>query len=157
MRFVLFEGEASLLEFSSLSGDDRFDESIETIIDEPMPGGPEWPAVASGDSLLVEVRFGGAGGGDSVVRFAAEQTPVRLNRNSMRVEPRRPVPRSAAATVKYDVQPSGIVEPRSIEVLRSNDNDLTDAILEALRMAQFEPATSNCRPIAQSVVQTFGN
>jgi len=158
MRFVLFRGgDTRLLEVESSSGDDRFDESLETILEEPMPGGPDWPELAASDSVVVIMRFGDPRAAGALVRFAAEQTPVELNRNSMWVQPRRQLPRSASATVKYDVLAGGLVEPRSIEVLRSDSPDLTDAIVDALRMARFQPATSNCRPISQSVVQTFGN
>jgi len=70
--------------------------------------------------------------------------------------PGTPDARLRRATVKYDVLENGRVDPGSIEILQSSDLELSRAIEQALIGARFTPARSNCRAVAQSVVQVFG-
>ena len=98
------------------------------------------------------------GDSDAVVRFAAQQTPVRPVRSSLRVTLSRPVSSSAAtarvmATVKYDVGLDGGAS--NLQVLRALPSAFGEAVGEAVLRARFTPAQSNCRPVAQSVVQDF--
>jgi hypothetical protein len=148
------------------SGDRLFDQSLPSIFERPLPGSPAFPSLPPGypaDSLVLSVSLGFIDTSYAlvgVVRFAAEQRPVRLEPGSLRVEaprgPGSPMPSARRATVAYDVTVGGTVDPGSIEVLESTDPDLSRAIRDALMRARFEPAESNCRPIAQTVVQTFG-
>jgi hypothetical protein len=152
------EVEASDLEGS---GDDGFDRSLRSIVDEPMPAAPDLPELPEdfvADSATLRISFGHANAAEphAVIRFAAHQTPVRLVPGTLRVDNPPGSSRAPRATVKYDVTPSGTVRRASIEILRSSSRALSEAIQDGLLRARFEPATSNCRPIGQSVVQTFG-
>jgi len=143
------------------SGDGRFDKSLESIFRKPMPGAPPFPPVPTAlasDSVPLSLQFGidTATAPHALVRFAAVQTPVRLIPGTLRVDTPRGS-RRPSATVKYDVTRRGTVAPGSIQILRASDGRLGRAIEAALRGARFEPATSNCRAISQTVVQTFGN
>ena len=147
------------------SGDKTFDRSLESIVREPMPSSGEFPSLPAsfaGDSAVIMLSFGEAPAaeGAGVVRFAAQQRPVRLVPGTMNiVAPREagtPNARSRRATVKYDVTAEGVVARGSIEVLQSSDPALTRAIEDALVGARFTPAQSNCRAVAQSVLQNFG-
>lgn len=146
------------------SGDPFFDRSLPTIVNEPMPGSPKppaWPYGMASDSVVLLLSFGleDVAGPHAVVRFAAQQSPVRLRPGTLRVSaPRTPqVPASLPrrATVKYDVTEDGLVAAGSVQVVESSDRALTRAIQDALPAARFEPAQSNCRPIRMSVMQTF--
>lgn len=159
-------GRLRAAEPAPASGDRTFDRSLRSIATEPMPGAPdlpELPAGVSGDSIVVRLLFGaeqipeGAG----VIRFASEQSSVQLIPGTLEVVPRGnssgrggTAPR---ATVKYDVSADGVVTPSSVEILESSSPELTAAIREGLMRARFVAATSNCRPIAMSVLQRFGN
>lgn len=158
------DGKVVLAGTPLLSGDRTFDRSLESIAHEPMPAAPGFPRLPQsfiGDSAVITLTFGdepepGAG----VARFAAQQRPVRLVPGTLNiVAPREqgtPSARSRRATVKYDVTVDGIVARGSIEVLQSSDRELSRAIEEALASARFTPAQSDCRAIAQSVLQNFG-
>jgi hypothetical protein len=145
------------------SGNDQFDRTLSSIWDDPMPAAPAFPAVpsgVSGDSVVVALSLGAwpdSSRRGGIVRFAAVQTRIQVVPNTLRVATpsgmRGRVPRT---TVKYDVTTAGSVDPASIEFLDGVDPELEDAIRTGLRAAQFRPPTSNCRPIVQSVVQTFG-
>ncbi len=151
------DGGASFGDLVRRSDDGRFDDSLESIVDEPMPGSPDLPRPGS-ESVTVLLTFGEAVEGGSTLRFAAEQTGVQIFGNSLRVE--RVDPRSARSgrvTIKYDVMESGSVDPRSIEVLRSSSPDFARSVQDGVLRARYTPATSNCITIRQSVVQTFGN
>lgn len=148
------------------SGDRNFDRSLRTIATEPIPGAPDIPALPegfTGDSLLVRVRFGAPDvpEGAGVVRFASAQTAVQLIPGTLEVVPRGNSGgrggTSPSATVKYDVSADGTVMPSTVEILESSSPELTAAIREGLMRARFVAATSNCRPIAMSVLQRFGN
>ena len=148
------------------SGDRLFDQSLRSMVEGPLPGSPALPQLTPGypgDSAVLNLTIGfidSTVANGAVVRFAAEQSSVRLQPGSLRVEaPRGPgTPSSSArrATVKYDVTTAGIVDMGSFEVLETSDNDLAQAIRDGLARAHFSPAESNCRPIAHTVVQTFG-
>ena len=58
--------------------------------------------------------------------------------------------------MKYDIGGTGRVDPTSLEFVRSAGVRFDEAIRAGLRDARFRPPTSNCRPVAQTVVQTFG-
>ena len=115
-----------------------------------------------GDSLVLRVYFGydSLPSAHGSIRFAAEQTPVRLTSAPLSVRaPRGPgTPPSAArgAVFKYDVTELGEILPGSVEVLESSDRDYEVAVRDNLLRQHFQPATQNCRPIAMSVVQRFG-
>ncbi len=149
----------------SASGDRDFDRSLRSIANDPMPGAPPiptFPGGVSGDSLVVRLYFGY----DSVplphgvIRFAAEQTPVRLTSAPLSVTaPRGPgtLPSgSRGAVFKYDVTEMGEILPGSVEVLESSDHDYEVAVRDNLLRQHFQAATQNCRPITMSVVQRFG-
>lgn len=145
------------------SGDRTFDESLASIVDAPMPGAPPFPTLPTSvsDSVLVDLVFGDVPSGTAAtIRFAAQQRPVRLVPGTLNVVAPRdagtPNARNRRATVKYDVFIEGTVDPGSIEILESSDAEIGRAIEQALRSARFTPAQSNCRAVAQSVVQTFG-
>lgn len=159
---VLFQDSArNRLEIVTGSGDRSFDGSLASIVDDPMPASARFPAVPGGaDSVIVRLAFGDAAAdsGGGVIRFAAHQTRIELRRGTLRVDPppghRGDFP---PITVKYDVLESGRVDPLSLEFVRSpGGRDFERAIREGLLRAQFTPPTSNCRPVAQTVVQTFG-
>jgi hypothetical protein len=143
------------------SGDRAFDRTLPTLFREGAPGSPELPALPTGvDSVRLVVGFGtepeeGAG----AVRFAAQQTPLTVVPGSLTVT-RPPSPGSVGppqpVTVKYDVDASGRLVPGSIDVLEGSDRALVNAIQSGLVRARFTPARSNCRPVALSVVQQFG-
>lgn len=146
------------------SGDRTFDESLASIVDAPMPAAPDFPtlpAALAADSVLVDLVFGEEpSGAGATIRFAAQQRPVRLVPGTLNVVAPRdvgtPNARNRRATVKYDVTVEGTVDPGSIEIIESSDPEIGRAIEQALRGARFTPAQSNCRAVAQSVVQTFG-
>jgi hypothetical protein len=146
------------------SGDRMFDESLASIVDAPMPAAPDFPTLPAGiagDSALVELVFGEeTSGAAATIRFAAQQRPVRLVPGTLNVVAPRdvgtPNARNRRATVKYDVTAEGSVALGSIEIVESSDPEIRRAIEQALRGARFTPAQSNCRAVAQSVVQTFG-
>jgi TonB family protein len=159
---VLFRNaERNRLELVDASGDRTFDESIRSIVVDPMPAVAGFPTIAgeSADSVVVRLTFGDVPPGDvGYVRFAAHQTRIELDRASLRVDPpaghRGNFP---AMTVKYDVTESGRVDPASIEFVRSlGDRGYEHAVRDGLMRARFTPPTSNCRPVSQTVVQTFG-
>lgn len=143
------------------SGDRLFDRSLTTLFgrspyDHPLP---PFPAGLSADSVGVVVTLGEEPGDSArVVRFAAQQTTARIVPGSFRLTRRRPAQGSAAArtsaTVKYDVDARG--QMSAVQVLRASVADFGEAVAEALQGASFTPSQSNCRPIAQSVVQEFG-
>lgn len=167
LRVVLFRNERKpRVDVIKPSGDKRFDETVASMVEDPMPASPALPGLPPGserDSIVVHLTLGDipSAGVQGVVRFAAVQTRVELVRNSLQVvptvgtSPGRPasVP---PVTVKYDVRENGTVDEASIEFLSGAASGMEMAIREGLRLARFKPATSNCRPIAQSVVQTFG-
>jgi len=144
------------------SGNRAFDRSLETIASHPMPGSPALPGLPpgeTGDSVVVTLTFGDTPDIDprGIVRFAAVQTRIELETRSLAVQ--RPPGYSGnfpRMTVKYDVTTEGRVDPVSIEFVRTRGAEFEHQIRDALMKARFRPPTSNCRPIAQSVVQTIG-
>lgn len=149
-------------ELTAKSGDGRFDRSLETIVGDPMPDSPPFPALPqslAADSVIVVVTFGDTSSvaAQGVVHFAAAQTRGELVPNTLRVNPppghSGPFPQS---TVKYDILETGRVDPASLEFVRSAGVRFDEAIRAGLRDARFGPPTSNCRPVAQTLVQTFG-
>lgn len=157
-------GRVSRFEILQGTGDRRFDRSLESIFAPGVRGPrlPELPDTFGKDSVRLVVSLGAVpeGDGAATVRFAAQQSPVRVVPGTLHVVP----PRGAAAdgsaraevTVKYDVDSEGRMVPGSLQVLRGSDRRLARAIATALPQASFVPAHANCRPIARSVVQTFG-
>lgn len=126
-----------------------------------MPASPPYPVVSldEGDSLVVEVELGKEpeGEGEGLVRFAAHQTPIELHRSTLRISfSQRGTARPPRVTVKYDVDPTGRVNSNSIEFLGHVEFELEQAIREGLSGARFEAPTSNCRSVAQTVVQVIG-
>lgn len=163
LRVVLFrDGRSPLGHVVAGSGEKRFDETLSSIWRDPMPGAPTFPGFPStyaADSAVVSLYLGKLPDTEivGVERFAAVQTPVELNRSTLRVSV--PGGRSGATprvTVKYDVTETGTVDGGSIEFLSMASYEFQEAIRSGLMRARFRPPTSNCRPIRQSVVQTFG-
>lgn len=163
IQLVVFrDGRAPLGSVVAGSGEKRFDETLSSIWQDPMPGAPPFPALPSAyeaDSAVVTIHLGKLPEATmiGVARFAAVQTPVDLNRNTMGFA----VPGSRGGgpprvTVKYDVNEAGRVDQESIEFLTRASYEVEDAIRGGLMRARFKPPTSNCRAIRQSVVQTFG-
>lgn len=126
-----------------------------------MPASPSYPSLSldDGDSLVVVVELGNEPEGEApgIMRFAAHQTPMKLHRSTLRIRfsqsSAAPPPR---VTVKYDVSPTGRVIPSSIEFLGHIDFEFEQAIREGLLAASFDAPTSDCRRIAQTVVQVIG-
>lgn len=160
---VLFRNtRRNRLELTEVSGDKTFDESLRTIVNDPMPASADFPALPNEavDSVVIRMILGTVPSDEvvGVVRFAAHQTRIELDRASLRIDPpaghRGDFP---TTTVKYDVTESGRVNPVSIEFVRSTGGRVYEnAIRDGLVRARFTPPTSNCRPVAQTVVQTFG-
>jgi TonB family protein len=160
---VLFRNaERNRLELTETSGDKTFDESLRSIVNDPMPASADFPALPkdAADSVVIGMVFGAVPSGERValVRFAAHQTRIELDRASLRIDPpaghRGDFP---IMTVKYDVTESGRVNPASIEFVRSTGGRAYEnAVRDGLVRARFTPPTSNCRPVSQTVVQTFG-
>lgn len=166
-RVVMFrDGRTPRGEIITPSGDKRFDETLKSIVDDPMPASPPLPQLPAGsaaDSMSVVLTFGEipTTGVQGLVRFAAVQTPIELDRGSLQVvavpstssgRPALPPP----FTVKYDVRENGTVDDLSIEFLSGTSSGMEMSVRNSLRNARFKAPTSNCRPIAQTVVQTFG-
>jgi hypothetical protein len=155
------DGREPAVTVEKSSGDRLFDRSLETIFgqspyDHPIPPFPESLAA---DSMRVTVTLGEEPADSAAtVRFAAQQTAVRPVRSSLRVVPTRSMSGLAAnarvfAMVKYDVGVTG--RASNVQVLRALPLPFGEAVADALLNASFTPAQSNCRPIAQSVVQEF--
>jgi TonB family protein len=141
------------------SGDRAFDRSLTGLFREGAPGAPDLPALPAGaDSVRVTVGFGGAApAGAGLVRFARQQSPVEVVPGSLQVTPPRGASGSTAhATVKYDVDPSGALVASSIQFLSSSDREMEQNVRAGLLRARFQPARSDCRAVALSVVQQFG-
>lgn len=158
------DGRVTRFEILEASGDRGFDRTLGSIF---APGGrgprlPELPETLGADSVRLVVALGRVpeSDGAATVRFAAQQSPVRVVPGTLHVVPPRSTAASSAPpseiTVKYDVDPEGRMVPGSFRVLRGSDRRLARAIATALPQASFVPAHANCRPIARSVVQTFG-
>jgi hypothetical protein len=146
------------------SGDRAFDRSVADAFGEGAPGAPALPALPAGmDSLRVAVGFGAApdaGAGAAQVRFAVQQTPVVVVQGTLQVARPQTASTSIAppsATVKYDVDASGRIDPTSIDVLASTDRAMEQGVRAGLLRARFVPAQSNCRAVPLSVVQQFGD
>lgn len=158
------DGRVSRFEILQGTGDRGFDRSLESIFAPGVHGPrlPELPETLGADSVRLVVSLGTVPKAEdaATVRFAAQQSPVRVVPGTLHVVlPRREGASSAPpaeVTVKYDVDPDGRMVPGSIRVLRGSDRQLARAIATALQQASFVPAHANCRPIARSVVQTFG-
>jgi TonB family protein len=155
-------GRVGRAEVAQPSGDAAFDRSLAGALRGGAPAAPSLPELPEGlDSLRVVLVFGAEPPeGAAAVRFAAQQSPVRvvpgtlvLTRTRVQGAPRGPDP---VATVKYDVDATGGIVPGSIEVLQSTDTGFATGVREALQRARFTPAQSNCRAVPLSVVQRFG-
>ena len=142
------------------SGDRLFDRSLTTIFgrspyEHPLP---PFPAGLTADSVRVRVSLGEEPEGSAaVVRFAAQQTPARMVPGTLRGTERRPYVRPGSwpvAIIKYDVGPDARVS--GIQVLSATTREIGEAVALSVERASFTPAKSNCREIAQSVVQQFG-
>jgi hypothetical protein len=154
------------------SGDRTFDNSLRSAFANPLPGSPPLPALPpewAGDSLVLAVWYGlpdSAGAQAAVVRFAAQQSPVRMiGTMSIRVpftttslDPGGTPPRAPShrLTVKYDVREDGSVDMGSFEILETSDRQFARLVQDEVMRMRFHPAHSNCRPVAMSVVQTMG-
>lgn len=144
------------------SGDGTFDKTLSSIWEHPMPDAPAFPEVPreiAEDSVIVLLYLGDVPDADfvGIERFPTVQTSIELLRNTLRVS--MPSGRSNSmprTTVKYDVTATGAVDTESIEFLTAAPAEFQDAIRTGLMVARFRPPTSNCRPVAQTVVQTFG-
>lgn len=141
----------------SVSGDPLFDESLETILTDPMPSSPRLPAAPFNgpDTVRILLRFGiepQAGERFGMVRFARQQRPVRVVPGWLTV---RGLP-TDRAVVKYDVGHDGRVVPMSVQVLESPSAGFANALQNGLYDARFTPAQADCRTITLTVVQIFG-
>lgn len=162
LRLTIYrDARSPRAELVERSGDERFDNSLRSIAAEPMPGSPAFPSlpVSAPDSVVVDLSLGAEPQAEhvGVARFAAAQTRIELDRRSLEVRPpvghTGPFPRT---TVKYDILPDGRVDPSSFEFVRSPGRRYESVVAQALLDARFTAPTSNCRPVAQTVVQTFG-
>lgn len=144
------------------SPDRDFNRTVEDAFGEGAAGAPALPDLPAGlDSARVAVGFGTPPeAGASVVRFAAHQTALTIVPGTLQVtRPRVPGNSSipASATVRYDVDASGNLMPSSLQMLTSSDRAMEDGIRAGLLRARFVPAQSNCRPVALTVIQQFGD
>lgn len=151
------EGVIGEPEMRTLSGDPLFDESLATILEDPMPSSPRLPdAPANGpDTVRILLRFGGEpqpGERYGMVRFARQQRPVRVVPGWLMV---RGLP-TDRAVVKYDVGYDGRVVPLSVQVLESPSAGFANAVQRALYGTRFTPAQADCRTITLTVIQIFG-
>ncbi len=168
-------GRPSMSALSPASGDATFDSSIPTVLRDPMPASPplpDLPPSVTADSIALRVTFGIESNEPNrgEIRFAAIQEPVALQPGTMNVDyrERRTVApgerlQSSVAVlegfnviIKYDVTTDGNVDPRSIQVLETNDRDLSRAIELAQQRARFVPARTNGMSVRTTVVQLFG-
>jgi len=159
---VYADGRLKAGEPGPASGDRFFDRTLPTIVTDPIPGAPrlpDWPYGMASDSVVLLLSFGleDVAGPHAVVRFAAQQLPVRVVPGTLRVSAPSSSPGAVSrrVSVKYDVAEDGTLVPGSIEVVESSDPALARAVRAALGAARFEAAISNCRPIRLSVIQTF--
>jgi hypothetical protein len=124
-----------------------------------MPVSPPIPPAPAGvDSAVVLLSFGEVPAPNApVIRFAVVQTRGELLRGTLNVVPPRgssgPFPR---LTVKYDVTADGLVDHASVEFVTAASSEYQDAVRDGLLGARFIAPQSNCRPIAQTMVQMFG-
>jgi TonB family protein len=157
------------------SGDRLFDQSLASIVRDPIPASPELPGIpasVSADTLALRIEFGAQPESlvPGVIRFASVQDDVILVPGTLIVNYTQRTPTTLrdpnaaggpgqplTATVKYDVTAEGTVDPRSIQVLDSGDREFTRAVTDAVARARFTPATTNCQPIRVSVIQRFGS
>jgi hypothetical protein len=159
------DGRAAAARVVRGSGDRLFDRSLATIFgrspyDHPLPA---FPAGAAADSVQLLVGLGETpdAGTLAVKRFAAQQSPVRVVEGTLRINAQRAAWGTGAsgvrfAIVKYNVNEQGRLVGE-VETIRSSDREMSLAVGNGLAQARFEPARSNCRVIAQSVVQNFSN
>ena len=117
-----------------------------------------FPVSISVDSLQVTIGLGEPpdAGTIGLVRFAAQQRPGRMATRPRITAP--PLPGASFrrfARVKYDVGPDGRIGP--VEVLETSNPGFAAAVRDGLRRARFVAPQSNCRPIAQTMVQNFGS
>jgi hypothetical protein len=159
------DGGVRAVVVEAASGDRLYDRSLESIFGSRAaePALP-FPGSLAEDSIRVRVWLGvePEGGGGPGVRFAAQQSPVRVVPGSLQVfaPPGGPGARPGArpsATVKYDVDADGALVPGSVQVLRSSGAEFSRRVTEGVRRARFVPAQANCRPVARSVAQRFGD
>jgi hypothetical protein len=151
-------GAASEARLESGSGDRLFDGSLTALLEGPLQNAGAFPPALSGRRATVRLGTEPAPDAVAVVRFAAQQRPVRLIPGSFHsglADDARRRYAGARATIKYDVSEEGFVPAGSIEVLHSTHDDVTRAITSGLLRARFQSAESNCRRIAQSVLQLF--
>ncbi len=167
-------GRSDLLQPTTSSSDRLFDRSLESVLRDPLPGSPDLPllpASVSADTLALRVRFGVEPETlmPGMVRFAAIQTPVEVVPGTLQMTFQRRAPTtiggrntSAAAavsgieaTVKYDVTVEGTIDPRSLQLVDSNDREFGRTVMDALVRARFNAATTNCQPVRISVLQKF--
>jgi len=144
-------------EVVATSGDDRFDRTLTSFANDPLPASPPLPPPPPGspDTVRLRVRFGHEpepGVPAGVVRFARQQRPVRVMPGSLVVRGRA----EEYALVKYDVDQFGRYVLGSYEALDATSNEIARAISEGLERARFSPAVGDCEPIALTVIQSFG-
>lgn len=140
------------------SGDRLFDRSLTTLLEGRLRRPGTLPPGPEDRRLIVRLGEEPAGSALALVRFAAQQRPVRLVPGSFHSglgQDARQRFAGARATIKYDVTEDGHVRPGSIEVLHSTHEEVTRSITNGLMRARFEPAESNCARVALSVVQNF--
>ena len=168
-------GRPTISEPSPGSSDRLFDQSLASIVRDPIPASPELPGIpasVTADTLALRIEFGAKPEMlvPGVIRFASIQDDVILIPGTLNVNYAQRAPTTLrnpntpggpgqplTATVKYDVTAEGTVDPRSIQVLDAGDRDFTRAVVDAVARARFTPATTNCRPVRVSVIQRFGS
>lgn len=145
------------MEVRAKSGDAIFDRSLASIIDDPMPAAPEWPALPTGVPSPVRLQVGlgiepEPGDRGAVVRFARQQRPVRIIPGTLRVAGRA----GDRAVVKYDVNVQGGMVPGTFELLAGGSGGFAREVESGLMAARFTPAQGDCVPVRLTVVQSFG-
>ena len=159
---------ATISEMPVLSGDELFDRSLRSIIDDPLPASPPLPTLPSSAMTPVRlmVRFGVEHGPESILRFGGDPEPVKhaVTRFARQQAPVRVAPGSFTLTgltgtyaiVKYDVEAEGWMTTGSFQSLEASDDSFARAVEQALYRSRFIPAQGDCAPIRLTVVQSFG-
>ncbi len=145
------------VEVRQSSGDPIFDRTLTSIVDDPMPASPEWPALPEGVATPVRLAVGlgiepTEGVRAGLIRFARQQRPVRVVPGTLRVNGQA----GDQAVVKYDVGGDGRMLPGTFQLLDGGFGRFGRAVESGLMSARFTPAQGDCVPIALTVVQSFG-
>ncbi len=93
---------------------------------------------------------------DSIYEFDAVDRPVEARRLPIEDMPLRVQEVIKGRSVfRFVVEPSGRIDRCSIELVEETSRDWSDAVLEELRLAHYEPARKAGKPVRQRAYQVF--